>query len=123
MLLGMLLLPGCSTIHFDHGPALPPPDTLLSSIGYWFSDEAPPERHSLPPESSLYHHGILSLIEISNPLELDLICTGYVWNRVTTEVTPVDLILGTIDNVVLAHFSSAGIDLWSPWSIEYSCRE
>src|SRR5690606_30032990 len=77
VLCSIALLPGCATIHFDNGEALPLPDTAFSSMKYWFSDEAPPERRSLPPESSMYHHGILSLIEISNALELDFICTGY----------------------------------------------
>lgn len=116
-------LHGCAVIHFDNGEPLPPPDTFFNSMPYWFNDEERPELRSTEPQSSMYHHGIFQLVEFSNALELDHICTGLEWNRVTTEVTPINLILGLADNALLGHFSSAGLDLWSPWTIEYSCRE
>jgi hypothetical protein len=61
--------------------------------------------------------------EISNPLEISQVCTGLDWNKVTTEVTPFDVVMGLVDNAIFISAASIGIDLWSPWSIEYSCKE
>lgn len=122
--LGVLAsLQGCAVIHFENGEALPPPDTFFNSMPYWFSEDTRPAERSTEPESSMYHHGIFQLVEFSNALELDHICTGREWNRVSTEVTPFNLVLGVADNALLSHFSSAGLDLWSPWTLEYTCRD
>ena len=69
-----------------------------------------------------YHHGFYQIAEISNPLETSQVCVGLDWNQITTEVTPFDVLTGLLDNALLLNASSAGLDLWSHWSIEYSCR-
>jgi len=115
-----LKLSGCATIHFDNGKVLEDPEP------YWFEFWADDKK--LTKADGLryhrwYHHSLYSIAELSNPVQLDEVCQGLDWNRVTTYTTPLDLILGTLDNALFIPASSAGIDLWSLWSVEYSCRQ
>lgn len=132
LLLAVLLiqLNACAVIHFENGAVVPDPEDLKPfsfSFGL-FDDEAENEAiHYDDASSSVryrkwYHHAILQIAEISNPLETNQICAGLDWNQITTEITPFDAIAGLLDNALLLHTSSAWLDLWSPWSIEYSCR-
>ncbi len=129
ILIAVLMTSGCAVIHFENGPAVPPPgDTGGFSFGFGlFDDEEELAQQSQMVEAlrlrKWYHHGIFSIAEISNPLEIGQACIGQEWNQVTTEVTPLDALLGLADNALLLHANSAGLDLWSPWSIEYSCRD
>jgi len=119
----ILLSSACSTIHFDNGEVIPDPEPFSWTFGF-FEDE---DLRSLDASTSIryrkwYHHGFYRIAEISNPLETSRVCLGLEWNRITTEVTVFDGIISLVDNAMFHASSSMGIDLWSPWSIEYSCR-
>ncbi len=125
LILSIALLQGCAVIHFENGEALPDPEGGFSWTFGLFEDD---ELRAYDAGSGLrfrkwYHHGVFQLAEISNPLETSEECIGLEWNQVTTEVTPFDAIMGTLDNALFINASSAWLDLWSPWSIEYSCRD
>lgn len=124
-LLLILTLQGCAVIHFENGEPLPDPEGGFSWTFGLFEDD---ELRVYDAGNGLrfrkwYHHGIFQLAEISNPLETGEECIGLEWNQVTTEVTPFDAVAGLLDNALFFNAGSAWIDLWSPWSIEYSCRD
>lgn len=116
-------LTGCAVIHFENGDVVADPNDHGFISNVFGNDKA----EAIDPGSSIryekwYHHGFYQIAEISNPLDLNRVCTGLDWNQVTTETTPLATLIGLIDNVILIPASSAGIDLWSYWNIEYSCR-
>ncbi len=122
-ILSCLKLGGCAVIHFENGNVVPDPNER-SLYETMFGEEHTP---SIDPGSSIrfekwYHHGFYQIAEISNPLDLNRVCTGLDWNHVTTKTGPIDTLVSLIDNIILIPASSAGIDLWSHWSMEYSCR-
>jgi hypothetical protein len=126
LLAAAVLLTGCSTIHFENGPVTPDPvpDQGFSWTMGLFDDDPSLQYDTA---SSLryrrwYHHAIFSIAELSNPLQTGIECSGLDWNQITTEVTFWDFVAGLVDNALLYNASSVGLDLWSPWSIEYSCR-
>lgn len=121
-----LQLSACAVIHFENGTPVPDPDAYEFSLTFGlFEDDAELAEYdtSATRYRKWYHHGIFQIAEISNPLETSLVCAGLDWNQVTTEVTPFDAVVGLLDNVILWPAASSGLDLWSPWSIEYSCRD
>lgn len=114
-------LSSCAVIHFENGKVVPDPDSFNF-------DDPQSEYDSYDAITSIrhkkwYHHSLYQFAEISNPLETSLVCTGLDWNQVTTEITFLDAVLGLLDNAVFMSAASIGIDLWSPWSLEYSCKE
>lgn len=118
-----LQLSGCAVIHFENGDVIADPN---DSISYYtlFGDD---KNLEIDPGRSIrfdkwYHQGIYQIAEISNPLDINRVCPGLDWNQVTTKTGPIEALFGLLDNVILFPASSAGIDLWSFWSIEYSCR-
>ncbi|MFT7185557.1 MAG: hypothetical protein ACI84K_000937 [Pseudohongiellaceae bacterium] len=114
-------LSSCAVIHFENGEVVPDPDSFSfdsTQSKYDSYDAITSKRHR-----KWYHHTLYQFAEISNPLETNLVCTGLDWNQVTTEITPFDAIMGLLDNAIFISAASIGIDLWSPWSIEYSCKE
>lgn len=120
---GMIHLSGCAVIHFENGEVKPDPN----DIGIFQILFGEPHEPKIDAGSSIrfekwYHHGFYQIAEISNPLDLSQVCTGLNWNQVTTQTDPIDAVVGLIDNVILFPASSAGIDLWSHWSMEYSCK-
>jgi len=124
-----LLFNGCAVIHFENGTVTPSPHQkeFLSLETFSFGMLGTDELDLLDPSSSVryrkwYHHAIFQIAELSNPMETSQVCAGLEWNQVTTEVTPFDAFAGLLDNAILFNAASAGLDLWSPWSIEYSCR-
>lgn len=129
LLIALLKLQACAVIHFENGEPVPDPKQVeifsleYLSFGIFGAEQfeqygdSQSERHR-----RWYHHALFQLAELSNPLEITKVCRGLDWNQVTTEVTPFDAFVGLIDNALLFNASSAGLDLWSPWSIEYSCR-
>lgn len=131
ILLGAIVsLQACAVIHFENGPVVPDPspDTGFDwSFGLASDDNALPDLQYDAASSvryrRWYHHAIFSLAEVSNPLELKVDCSGLEWNQITTEVTPTDFLFGLTDNLLLYNANSWALDLWSPWSIEYSCRD
>ena len=123
ILLLSLNMTGCAVIHFENGEVSPDPNDH-GLIGNIFGSDKP---EAIDPGSSIrfekwYHHGFYQIAEISNPLDLNRVCTGLDWNQVTTGTGPIDTLISLIDNIILIPASSAGIDLWSHWSMEYSCR-
>lgn len=114
---------GCAVIHFENGEVIADPnDRGIYEI--LFGEAKTPE---IDPGSSIrfskwYHHSFYQIAEISNPLDLNRVCSGLDWNQITTKTGPIDTLVGLIDNILLIPASSAGIDLWSHWSLEYSCR-
>lgn len=122
-LFSCLQFTGCAVIHFENGDVIADPNDR-SIYDTLFGEE---KKIEIDPGSSIrfdkwYHHGFYQIAEISNPLDLNRVCTGLDWNQVTTKTGPIDTLVGLIDNIILIPASSAGIDLWSHWSIEYSCR-
>ncbi|KZZ40613.1 hypothetical protein A3758_21355 [Oleiphilus sp. HI0118] len=123
-------LQACAVIHFENGPVVPDPSPDIGfdwTLGLLSDSDAMPDLQ-YDAASSIryrrwYHHAIFSLAEISNPLQLKVDCSGLEWNQITTEVTPTDFIFGLTDNILLYNANSWALDLWSPWSIEYSCRD
>tara|TARA_R110002072_G_scaffold89737_8_gene201005 strand:+ start:56682 stop:57092 length:411 start_codon:yes stop_codon:yes gene_type:complete len=118
-----LNITGCAVIHFENGEVIPDPNDH-GLIGNIFGSDKP---EAIDPGSSIryekwYHHGFYQIAEISNPLDLNRVCTGLDWNQVTTSTSPVATLISLIDNIILIPASSAGIDLWSHWNMEYSCR-
>ena len=130
ILVAILSMQACAVIHFENGAVVPDPGAQQGfdwSFGlFGDADELP--RIQYDAASSVryrhwYHHGIFSIAEVSNPLQLGVDCSGLDWNQITTEVTPIDFVVGLADNLMLYNANSWALDLWSPWSIEYSCRE
>lgn len=114
---------GCAVIHFENGDVIADPNDSIS-YDTLFSDN---KNLVIDPGRSIrfdkwYHHGIYQIAEISNPLDINRDCPGLDWNQITTKTGPFEALLGLLDNVILLPASSAGIDLWSFWSVEYSCR-
>ena len=120
-------LQACAVIHFENGYAVPDPQESSFDWSFGLVGEDEPELEYNAESSQRYrrwyHHAIFSFAELSNALQLKVDCAGLEWNQVTTEVTPLDVVLGLADNALLLNASSAALDLWSPWSIEYSCRD
>lgn len=90
---------GCSTMHFNNGPGQVPTDT----------------------QSEWHHTAVMSLWEVSSPVDMKERCKGKDWTVVTTERSFSNMLVGSVDNVLLA-FKATGLDLWSPWTVEYSCK-
>jgi hypothetical protein len=114
-------LSSCAVIHFENGEVAPDPDSLSSEITD--NELSPYDASTSTRHRKWYHHSLYQFAEISNPLEISQVCTGLDWPQVTTEVTPFDAVMGLLDNAIFISAASIGIDLWSPWSIEYSCKE
>lgn len=113
----------CAVIHFENGAVVADPNEH-SLYDSFFGEDKPP---AIDPGNAIrfnkwYHHGFYQIAEISNPLDLNRECTGLDWNQVTTKTDLIDVLVGLVDNIILFPASSAGLDLWSHWSIEYSCR-
>ena len=127
-LLTSISLSGCAVIHFENGPVVPNPKPETSfdwSLGL-FTDDMPDIQYDAASSvryRKWYNHAIFSIAEVSNPLKTKEVCAGLEWNQITTEVTLSDFMFGLIDNALLFNANSWALDLWSPWSIEYSCRE
>ncbi len=111
---------GCAVIHFENGEVTPDPEPAF----YDFISDAPEQLDASSSKRyrQWYHHSIYQFAELSNALETSEVCIGLDWNQVTTEVTPWGVVIGLLDNALFYKASAMGIDLWSHWSIEYSCR-
>ena len=118
----LLTLSSCAVIHFENGEVVPDPEPFSFSFGM-FDDELSSYDASISVRHrKWYHHAVYQTAELSNPLETSQVCVGLDWNQVTTEVTPFDVVMGLLDNAILFNAGAVGLDLWSPWSVEYSCR-
>lgn len=123
LLIFMLLnFSGCAVIHFDNGEVTPDPFDDNFFGDYFVDDDEKLDPGNSYRYAKWYHHSIYQIAEINDPLDLSRVCPGLEWNRVTSETSPLKVLIGLVDNAVLIPASSAGIDLWSVWGIEYSCR-
>lgn len=113
---------GCAVIHFDNGDVAPDPFAENLFGDFFVGDEEKLDPGNAYRYAKWYHHSIYQLAEINDPLDLSRVCPGLEWNRITTDTSPLKIVVGLLDNAVLIPASSAGIDLWSAWGIEYSCR-
>ncbi len=85
-------LNGCSTIYFDNGAVS--------------SDVTTQEK---------WHHNILfALIEVSDPVNLKNECGNSDWSSVKTELTFLNGLTSFIPNLI--------VPLWSPKTVEVSCK-
>lgn len=94
IIFSLLLLSGCSTMYFHNGP--PTADVQM--------------------HSEWHHNLVFRLWEVSEPVDLENRCAGKDWTTVKTERTFVNGVAGVIDSVVI------GVDVWDPWTVEYSCK-
>ena len=90
----------CSVMHFKNGSA--PSD-----------NEVREEWH---------HNAALSLLELSAPVDLTKRCTEGKWSVVTTKVTFLNALAGSVDEAVTAGLTKGfGINLWDPQTVEWEC--
>ncbi len=118
----VLLASGCAVIHFENGEVAPDPNADKFFYGWFGEDESTVDPGSSIRFNKWYHHSFYQIAEINNPLDLSRECPGLEWNQITTNTNPFKVVIGLLDNAILIPAASAGIDLWSPWGIEYSCR-
>ena len=121
ILLSLIQFSGCAVIHFENGEVVPDPyaDNFFGDL---FEDDTNLDPGNAYRFDNWYHHSFYQIAEINNPLDFSRVCAGLEWNQVTTETTPFKVIVGLLDNALLIPAASAGLDLWSIWGIEYSCR-
>ena len=91
----LILSVGCSTIQFENGKS----------------------SSALYKNSEWHHLAAFTLLEASDPVDLHDRCNGKPWETVTTERTFLNGLAGMVDSLII------GIDLWEPWTVEYSCLE
>ena len=84
----MSSLYGCTTIHFDNGK----PVAESYSTDQW-------------------HHNVIELVEVSDPVALDQECRDSEWTSVTTEVTFVDGLL-----------TGLAAPFWQPKTVTVDCK-
>jgi hypothetical protein len=118
----LLQLTGCAVIHFENGEVVPDPFEENVFGDFFVSDEEKLDPGKSYRYAKWYHHSFYQVAEINDPLDLSRVCTGLDWNKITTDTSPLKVLVGLLDNAILIPASSAGIDLWSAWGIEYSCR-
>lgn len=94
ILIFLVGLSGCSTIHFTNGPQVE--NTVVRE--QW------------------HHFTLNDLVEISPPMNLDYNCANQEWDTVTIE--------RSFMNGFVSVFSQplTGVSLYSPWTIRYHCR-
>jgi hypothetical protein len=99
-ILSGLLFSGCSVMHFKNGS--------VEAAG--------------TPKTAWHHNGIYSLVEFSPILEPKKLCPEKNWSMITTKLTFVTGLVGSVDNIVLgAVLPMVPIDIWSPQDVEWYC--
>lgn len=94
ILLCLIGLSSCSTIHFTNGPQV---------------------ENTVVREQ--WHHITLNeLVEISPPMNLDYNCADQEWDTVTIERSFLNGFVGATLQPL------SGLSLYSPWTIRYHCR-
>lgn len=102
----LLLLSGCSTIHFTH--------------------DLPAGRNATEPMPEKWHDTTIDgMIEISKPVNLYQECRGRPWQQVTVEYTFTN---GLVATVITGTAASAvpvfsWINLYMPWTVQTACSE
>lgn len=89
----MVLLSGCTTIHFDRSATQEPNPTVITQ---W------------------HHNAVLSLIEVSDPVNLEETCQQQQWSSVKTELSFINGLVSGIVNQIAP--------IWYPKTVEISCN-
>lgn len=91
--ISVVLLSGCTTIHFDRNIE---PATNPTVVKEW------------------HHNMVLSLIEVSAPINLEERCKEQQWTSVKTELSFLNILAGGAVNTIAP--------IWYPKSVEISCN-
>jgi hypothetical protein len=74
------------------------------------------EETRAQPTSSHWHHATLNgMVEISTPLNLNDVCGGTSWNKITTE----HRFYNALSELILPRIT--GLSLYSSWTAEVEC--
>ncbi len=73
-----------------------------------------PEMEEKTPRNHWHHLALFGSIEVSPPFALSYNCDDKEWNKITIEKTFLNGI---------ASASIEGVNLYSPWTVRYSCRQ
>lgn len=73
-----------------------------------------PELGDTVKREQWHHLAIGSLVEVSKPFDVDYHCDDKQWEKISVKLT----LPNVLANSTLPYFS-----LYSPWTIEYECRE
>lgn len=93
ILMALITLSACSTMNFVNGP----------------------EVGGNVERTQWHHIAVGGLVEISKPFDYSYYCDDKQWEKLTVELTFANL---------MAHTSAPQLPtLYSPWTIEYTCRE
>ncbi|SHH23257.1 Bor/Iss family lipoprotein [Ferrimonas marina] len=90
----LVLLSGCHTIHFDH--------------------DQPVATNQAVSQSQWHHNMALSLVEVSQPVNLEQACGNNGWDSVTTETT----FLNGLPTAVIPYLGL----LWTPKTATVQCQ-
>lgn len=101
----MLIVSGCSTMHFTHGP-----NTV---------DRTSDDAH----ESQWHGSSLAGLIEVNSPVNLYKNCEGKQWQQTTVEISPAGAMTTIVVMVATAAVAPIleGLSLYSPWKVETYC--
>ncbi len=91
--ISMVLLSGCTTIHFDRNVTQEPNPTIINQ---W------------------HHNALLALVEVSDPVNLEQECGEQEWSSVKTELSFINGLLSGIVNQIAP--------IWYPKTVEISCN-
>ena len=82
-----------------------------NSLTFVQNEESRPQ-----PQSRHWHHATLNgMVEISPPLNLEQVCSGTSWNKITTEHS----FYNALSELILPRFT--GLSLYSSWTTEVEC--
>ena len=104
---------GCSTIQFNNSRDAEESGSSYSQL----------ETINNSPDSSQWHHNIiLSLVEITDPVNLNETCddaveSGSAWETAKTEITFINGLAGFLVNLFLP------LNLWTPATVEVGCSD
>lgn len=88
----LLLLSGCTTIHFKNGPDTP----VTNKTEQW------------------HHNAVLALVEVSDPVDLTEECVDKEWSTVTTELTFFNGLASGVVNLIAP--------IWFPKTVTVTCQ-
>jgi hypothetical protein len=94
LVISAILLSGCTTIHFDKNANL---DLNASKHETW------------------HHNIVLSLVEVSDPVNLKQECGDQEWSSVKTELSFLNGLAGGVAGIVVPF-------IWYPKTVEVSCN-
>jgi len=107
---------GCASIAFENGQTVPEQAPMAELV---FGDHDAPEPSGAEVKNIWHNEIIFQIAEFSAPVTTNELCPNGNWNRITTKVSPLNLLVGLIDNAIIV---PPVIDIWTPWEVEYSCK-